>query len=148
MISPPLWTAYSFAVAVVLTLASAPSFAADTDAKNFITNSTGIVPTDSDPRIPVVSRQFADIRASCAGTSSSVAVWDKLAKAHTQLKVNQSLLALLADFVRVARASCSRIDDSTLIALYVIERNAGASHQTVINRLIADPAAILRKHGG
>lgn len=138
----------SAVVALVVAAGTLPALAADANAKHFITNATGVVPSDSDPRIPAVSRQFEDIRISCVGTSSAVPIWDKLAKAHSMLTPSQPLLALLADFVRVARASCASVDDSTLLSLYVIERNAGQPHQAVINRLITNPGALIRKHGG
>lgn len=137
-----------FAAVLALILISVlPAMAADQDAKNFITVATAVVPSDGDARIPVVSRQFADIQASCARTSRGGAIWDKLAKAHSLLRAPQSLLALLSDFVRVARASCSKLDDSTLISLYVIERNAGIDHAVVINPLVTNPEALVRKYG-
>lgn len=66
---------------------------------------------------------------------ASAGIHDKLAKAHSLLRVNQSLLELLSDFVRIANAQCRNIDDGTLISLYVLERNSGVSHSVTVARL-------------
>ena len=133
----------SFATAALLL--AQPARADDTDARNFITNATGSTTSQNDPRIAVVNRQLESIRSSCAQTSRGAAIHDKLVKAHSLLTTQQSLLVLLEDFVRVARAQCSRMDDSLLISLYVIERNSGSSHATTISRLIKDPGSLARK---
>ena len=143
--SRPLFVAF---LALILVSVFPPAMAADQDAKNFITIATGVVPSDGDARIPVVSRQLANIQASCDRTSRGAPIWDKLAKANSLVRYPESLLALLSDFVRVARASCSRLDDSTLISLYVLERNAGHSHAVVVNRLVTNPGALVQKYGG
>jgi hypothetical protein len=115
------------------------------DAKNFITVATGIVPSSSDPRITVVNSQLEAIRASCATTSQGAAFHDKLAKGHSLLTVSQPLLGLLSDFVRITRAQCSRVADSALISLYVIERNDGVSHAATVATLIKNPMGVVSK---
>jgi hypothetical protein len=115
------------------------------DARNFITMATDSVPSSSDPMIEVVSRQLETISYSCAGTSRGGLIVDKLTKAHSLLKVQQSLLVLLSDFVSIARAQCSRVDDITLISLYVLERNAGASHIATVAKLIKNPRSLIAK---
>ena len=117
----------------------------DTDAKNFITIATSSVPSPSDSRIEVVNRQFEVIREYCRSTSRGASIGDKVAKSHSLLTVQQSLLAFLGDFVGVARAQCSHVDDSTLLSLYVLERNAGASHTSTIGRLTRNPGALVAK---
>jgi hypothetical protein len=138
---------FSITLTLTLILILSSAQAASPDAKNFITIATGVVASNSDTRIPMVNRQFSEIESYCARTSSGAAIWDKLAKGHSLMTTHQSLLLLLSDFVRVARASCSKFDDTTLISLYVLERNAGNDHTAVINRLITNPGALVRKYG-
>lgn len=131
---------------VTVSLAAYVSVRADdTDAKNFLTIATGSVPSPGDSRIQVVSRQFEAIREYCRSTSRGASIGDMVAKSHSLLTAQQSLLMLLGDFVRVARVQCSRIDDSTLLSLYVLERNAGASHTSTIERLSRNPTALIAK---
>ena len=134
--------------ALVVTISFAayvPARADDTDAKNFITVVTGSVPLSGDSNIGAVSRQFEIIRDYCHSTSHGASIGDKIAKSHSLLKVQQSLLVLLSDFTRIARAQCSRVDDSTLLSLYVLERNSGASHRTTVEKLSRNPTALIAK---
>jgi len=121
------------------------AFADEHDAKNFITVATGSVPSPGDSRIKTVDRQLSAIESSCAATSKGAGIHDKLAKAHSLLRVNQSLLELLSDFVRIANAQCRNIDDGTLISLYVLERNSGVSHSVTVARLSQSPSALVTK---
>jgi hypothetical protein len=131
---------------VSIFVAVAPLVHADEiDAKNFITVATGVVPSSSDPKITVVNNQLEAIRVSCATTSQGAAFHDKLGKGHSLLKVSQPLLGLLSDFVRITRAQCSRVADSALISLYVIERNDGVSHAATVATLIKNPMGIITK---
>ena len=116
-----------------------------TDASNFITVATGSQPSPSDPRIAVVQSQLQTIQRYCASRSRGASITDKMAKSHSLLQVKQPLLALLTDFVRVARAQCSAVDDSTLLSLYVLERNSGAQHGSTIDRLSKNPGALVAK---
>lgn len=115
------------------------------DARNFITVATGSVPSSSDPKIKVVEKQLDAIQAFCATTSKGAAIHDKLGKAHSLLRTQQSLLQLLADFVGVAKAQCRQIDDVTLITLYLLERNSGATHAATIMNLTKNPRALAAK---
>ena len=115
------------------------------DASNFIAVATGLIPSPSDPRIPIVQSQLEAIQTSCEATSRGASVTDKLAKSHSLLKVSQPLLPLLSDLVSVARAQCANVDNATLFALYVLERNAGATHTSTIQKLAKNPRALLRK---
>jgi hypothetical protein len=117
----------------------------DGDARNFLTIATGSVADPGDPRIQVVRRQLDAITAACGGTSSGAGIHDKLGKGHSLMKTQQPLLQLLADFVRIAQAQCSAIDDTTLITIYVLERNAGAGHTATVNRVIANPKTLIAK---
>lgn len=130
------------AAAILLNLLILPvAFASERDAKNLITVATGSLPSSNDPRIPIVELQLSTIQENCA----SAGFHDKLAKAHSLLTVKQSLLQVLADFVIVSRVQCAKLGDSTLVTLYVLERNAGASHSATINRLTKNPSALVAK---
>lgn len=120
--------------------------AAEHDAKNVLAIATGSTPNLDDPRISIVNRQLEAISNSCASTSSRGAgIHDKLTYAHSQLKVRQSLLVMLVDFVAIAHARCSSIDDSTLLGLYVLERNDGASHNSTVAKIIRNPKPLIAK---
>lgn len=139
-------TALAFSVALLAPWSSV--LANEHDAKNFITVATGSVPSLGDARIKIVDQQLNAIKSSCAATSTGAGIHDKLAKLHSLLQVNQSLLELLSDFVRIASAQCRNIDDSTLISLYVLERNSGASHSTTVTKLSKTPGTLLAKWKG
>lgn len=117
----------------------------DYDAENFITVATGTVPSPGDAKIKAVSRQLRAIEASCANTSRGAGIHDKLAMAHSLLRTSQPLLDLLTDFVHIANAQCKRFDDSTLISLYVLERNSGASHTATVAKLLRNPGPLVTK---
>lgn len=135
----------SLTVVATLLLSWMPAHADERDAKNFITVATGSVPSSGDARIKQVERQLETILTLCAKTSRGAGIHDKLAKAHSLLRTQQSLLELLADFVHVAGAQCKRIDDSALISLYVLERNSGATHAATVMRLMKNPDALIAK---
>jgi hypothetical protein len=117
----------------------------ETDARNFLTVATGSVPSSNDPRISIVQRQLEMIERYCAATSSGPGIHDKLGYAHSQLQVQQSQMAMLADFVRIARAQCSQMNSSALVTLYVLERNSGTSHSATVERLTKNPKGLLAK---
>ena len=85
----------------------------ETDARNFLTVVTGSVPSANDPRISIVQRQFEMIEHYCATTNSGPGIHDKLGYGHSQLRVQHSLMAMLTDFVRIARAQCAQVDSTT-----------------------------------
>lgn len=122
-----------------------PSFADASDARNFLGVATGTVPSVNDPRIEVVAQQLESIHADCASSSHGAPIYDQLAFAHSELKVQQSLLGMLTDFVRIARAQCSKFDQATLVTLYLLERNSGASHGATVERLIKNPRPMVLK---
>ena len=128
-------------IAVLSQFISPLAIANEYDAKNFITVATGNVPSPSDPAIHSVARQLDLVQVNCASSG----IHDKLAKGHSLLTVRQSLLQLLADFVQVSRVQCSRIEDVTLISLYVLERNAGASHAATIGNLTRNAPSLVAK---
>ena len=135
----------NLAVVVTLILPWKLVQADEHDARNFITVATGSVPSNDDPKLRLVERQLDAIQVFCATTSKGAAINDKLAKAHSLLRVQQSLVEMLADFVRVASAQCKRFDDGTLISLYVLERNSGATHLATMIRLTKNPDALVAK---
>ena len=126
-------------------LVSSYAHADEHDARNFITVATGSVPSAGDSRIKSVERQLDAIQAYCGATSSGAGIHDKIAKAHSLLRTQQSLLELLSDFVRVASAQCDKIDSGTLISLYVLERNAGETHIGTVMRLAKNPRSLVAK---
>lgn len=128
-----------------LLLSSVVGQASEVDAKNFITIASGSVPSPTDPRIRTVERQLNLIDSTCASTSKGAGIHDKIGMAHSNLKVSQSLFELLNDFVSIASAQCNRIDDSSLLALYVLERNSGQSHIQTVARLKKNPGALIAK---
>ena len=132
---------FSTQILVISFLFSSSVFADAYDARNFLTIATGSAASLSDPRIPIIERQLEMIQENCA----SGGIHDKIGKAHSLLTVPQSLLQLLTDFVRVSRAQCAKIDDTMLLSLYVLERNAGASHAITVSNLIKNAPSLLAK---
>lgn len=127
-------------------LAGAPSAAANEHmAKNVITVTTGSIPNDSDPKIYYVSRQLDRIERSCAATSQGAEIGDKIAFAHSKLRVKQSIFSMLDGFESIAARQCGRIDNATLLGLYVLERNDGVSHAQAIKSIATRPDPIIRK---
>lgn len=135
----------SLAISVAVLTAGSNVCADEHDAKNFITVATGTVPSSGDAKIQSVDRQLRTIEASCASTSRDAGIHDKLAKAHSLLHTSQSLLDLLTDFVHIANAQCKRLNDSTLISLYVLERNSGTSHKATVAKLSKNPGLLVTK---
>lgn len=133
---------FGFCVAMLISRNVA---ADEADARNFLTIATGSTPSSNDPRISIVQRQLEMIEHYCAATSSGPGIHDQLGFAHSQLKVQQSLLTLLTDFVRIARAQCSQVSSTTLVTLYVLERNSGASHFSAIEGLMKNPKVLLAR---
>lgn len=122
-------------------LASTAAYANQDDAKNFITVATGSVPASDDLTIKTVERQLDLIQTYCV----TAGIHDKLAKGHSMLKVSQPLLGLLNDFVNIARMQCNKTDFVTLISLYALERNSGATHAASVNNLTKNPRALTAK---
>ena len=136
----------SLVIGVCVALFVSRHAAADeTDARNFLTVATGSVPSPNDPRVSIVQRQLEMIERYCAATSSGPGIHDKLAYAHSQLQVQQSQMAMLTDFVRIAKAQCSHVNSSTLVTLYVLERNSGTSHFATVEGLTKNPKGLLAK---
>lgn len=137
---------YVASVIYLTCLFTAPYSSADEyDAKNLITIATGSAPAASDSKIRVVMGQLESVQSSCSATRKGAGFHDKIAKSHSLLNVKQSLLLLLNDFVYVAKLQCANIDDSTLLTLYVLERNSGASHQATIAKLSKNPKQLIAK---
>jgi len=132
-------------VCVALFFSQHAAAADETDARNFLTVATGSVPSANDPRIPLVQRQLEMIEHYCASTSSGPGIHDKLSYGHSQLRVQQSLMAMLTDFVKITRAQCANVDSTALVTLYVLERNSGTSHFTTVEGLVKNPKALLAK---
>ena len=135
----------SLAIFVALLTTWSSVLADEHDAKNFITVATGTDPSSGDAKINSVDRQLRAIEASCASTSRGAGIHDKLAKTHSLLRTSQPLLDLLTDFVHIASAQCKRLDDSTLISLYVLERNSGVSHTATVAKLSKNPGSLVTK---
>lgn len=115
------------------------------DARNFITVATGSTPSPNDPRVFEVQKQLEAIETACSRTSRGAGIHDKLGKGHSLLDAKVPLQVLLADFTRIAAAQCGNMDDSTLIALYVLERNSGRSHSSTVAALRNNPQALAAK---
>lgn len=121
------------------------AYADEIDAKNLLLNSSEISLSANDPRIAIVHSQLETIRSYCSTTSKGAPIHDKLAYSYSRLRVNQSLPVFISDFVRIALAQCSKVDDSTLLGIYVLERNDGASHNTTVAKIIRNPAPLIAK---
>ena len=119
--------------------------AAEADARNFLTVATGAIPSPNDPRVSIVQRQLEMIERYCAATSSGTGIHDTLSYAHSQLREQQSLMAMLTDFIRIARAQCSQVNSASLVTLYVLERNSGTAHFATVERLTKNPKGLLAK---
>lgn len=134
-------------VLLVAMFCTVPCVADDGDAKNFLTVALGGPASSDDPRIGIVSNRLEAISGYCTGEANrtSAGIHDQLAYTHSRLRVKQSLLALLNDFVGVAKAQCKQIGSSTLLGLYALERNEGASHTSTISRLIQNPKPLIAK---
>lgn len=115
------------------------------DARNFLTVATGSVPSKNDPLVQTVQRQLEMAEYYCTVSNSGYSMHDRLAKAHSLLRVQQSLLELLVDFVRIAKSQCTKFDSGTLTSLYVLERDDGASHFATVERLIKNPQPLIAK---
>jgi hypothetical protein len=115
------------------------------DARNFLTVATGGTSPSNDPRVLEVKRQLEAIESACSSTSRGAGPHDKLGKAHSMLDAKVPLLVLLADFTRIAAAQCGTFDDSSLLGLYVLERNSGRSHSSTVAALRSNPRALVAK---
>lgn len=118
----------------------------ESDAKNFLTVATGRVASLNDPEVARVLRQLETIEDACARTSRGPGIHDKLGYSMSQVNSSgTSLLQMLADFIPVAKAQCGTIQDATLLAVYVLERNSGASHTATIKKLTTAPRPLIQK---
>lgn len=136
----------SLIIGFCVVLSVSPAAVADeADARNFLTVATGSVPSPKDARVSIVQRQLEAIERYCAATNSGAGIHDKLSYAHSQLRAQQSLIAMLTDFVRIAKAQCSQMNSASLVTLYVLERNSGTSHPATVEHLMKNPNGLLAK---
>ena len=146
MISTRRFSQTLTALASFALLAGAPSaFADEHMAKNVIAVTTGSIPNDSDPRIYYVSRQLDRIQRLCAGTSRGADIGDKIAFAHSKLRVQQAIFPMLDGFETIATRQCGTIDSAQLLGLYVLERNDGISHAQAVKTISTRPGPIIKK---